>query len=71
LDGNADKIAIPADAPQIVRELTERTGANDFTLQPTRDGITTLWVSRQNLRAILRYLKPKRDGVCNPVTHVL
>ncbi len=46
LDSNADKIDIPSDAPQIVRELTERTGINDFTVQPTRDGITTLWVSR-------------------------
>jgi len=26
---------IPAAAPQIVRELTERTGLNDFTIQPT------------------------------------
>ncbi len=57
MDGNADKIAIPSDAPQIVRELTERTGANDFVIQPTCDGITTLWVFRKNLRAILRYLK--------------
>ncbi len=48
---------IPAAAPQIVRELTERTGLNDFIIQPTRDGITTLWIPKQNLRAILRYLK--------------
>ena len=57
LDGNADNIDIPSDVPQIVRELTERTGINDFTVQPTRDGITTLWVSRANLRTTLRYLK--------------
>jgi len=57
LDGNADNIAIPADVPQIVRELTERTGSNDFVIQPTRDGITTLWIPKQNLRATLRYLK--------------
>jgi NADH-quinone oxidoreductase subunit C/D len=48
---------IPAAASQIARELTERTGLNDFTIQPTRDGITTLWIYRQNLRTILRYLK--------------
>jgi len=57
LDGNADNIAMPADAPQIVRELTERTGSNGFVIQPTRDGITTLWILKQNLRATLRYLK--------------
>jgi len=57
LDGNTDNIAMPSDAPQIVRELTERTGINDFTVQPTRDGIPTLWVSKANLRVILRYLK--------------
>ena len=62
MDGNADKIAIPVDAPQIVHELTERTGINGFTLQPTRDDITTLWITRQNLRAILRYLKVQADS---------
>lgn len=58
MDSNADNIDIPSGAPQIVRELTERTGSNDFTVQPTRDGITTLWLPKQNLRAILSYLKP-------------
>jgi NADH-quinone oxidoreductase subunit C/D len=53
LDGNAEKI----DIPQIVRELKERAGIDNFTLQPTRDGITTVWIPRQNLRAGLRYLK--------------
>ena len=57
MDVNADNIDIPSDTPGIVRELSERLGINDFTVQPTRDGITTLWISRQNLRAILRYLK--------------
>jgi len=57
LDGNTDNIAMPSDAPQIVRELTERTGINDFSVQPTRDGIPTLWVSKANLRTILSYLK--------------
>jgi len=57
LDGNTDNIAMLSDAPQIVRELTERAGINDFTVQPTRDGIPTLWVSKPNLRTILSYLK--------------
>ncbi|HEY8096435.1 MAG TPA: NADH-quinone oxidoreductase subunit C/D [Methylobacter sp.] len=61
MDGNADNIDIPSDVPQIVRELAERTGSNDFTIQPTSDGITTLWISRPNLRANLRYLKLQAD----------
>ena len=54
MDVNADKIDI---LPEIVRELTDRLGINDFSIQLTRDGITTLWITRQNLRTILRYLK--------------
>jgi NADH-quinone oxidoreductase subunit C/D len=57
LDGNADKIDIHSDTPAIVRELTERLSINDFTVQPTRDGINTLWIPKQNLRDILCYLK--------------
>jgi NADH-quinone oxidoreductase subunit C/D len=57
LDGNVDKADISFDTPKIVKELSERLRVNDFTLQPTHDGITTLWVPKQNLRAILRYLK--------------
>ena len=50
---NADNI----DTPGLVLELTERLSINDFTVQPTRDGITTLWIPKQSLRAILCYLK--------------
>lgn len=57
MESSAGITAIPSAAPQIVRELIERTGLYDFTIQPTRDGITTLWIPKQNLRAILRYLK--------------
>jgi NADH-quinone oxidoreductase subunit C/D len=53
LNGNTDKIDIPV----IVRELADRLNINDFTIQPTRDGITTLWITQQNLRTILCYLK--------------
>jgi len=53
LNGNIDKIDIPV----IVRELTDRLSINDFIIQSTRDGITTLWITRQNLRTILCYLK--------------
>jgi NADH-quinone oxidoreductase subunit C/D len=54
LDVNADNIDI---FPEIVQELSDCLGINDFTVQSTRDGITTLWISRQYLRIILRYLK--------------
>ncbi|MGZ8239796.1 MAG: NADH-quinone oxidoreductase subunit C, partial [Methylobacter sp.] len=57
MDGNADKIDIHSDTPAIVRELTERLSINDFTVQRTRDGISTLWIPKQNLRDILCYLK--------------
>ena len=57
LDANANKIEAPSSTPEIVRELSERLRVNDFTLQPAHDGITTLWIPKQNLRAILRYLK--------------
>ena len=57
LDNSAGIADIPANAPPVVRELTERTGLHDFSIQPTRDGITTLWIPKQNLRAILQYLK--------------
>ncbi|WP_411726614.1 NADH-quinone oxidoreductase subunit C/D [Methyloglobulus sp.] len=53
MDDKADK----TDLPKVVQELSERLSINDFTVQLTRDGITTLWISRQNLRAILCYLK--------------
>jgi NADH-quinone oxidoreductase subunit C/D len=57
MDANADKIEYPSSTPDIVRGLTDRLGINDFTVQSTQDGITTLWIPRQNLRDILRYLK--------------
>jgi NADH-quinone oxidoreductase subunit C/D len=57
LDGNTDNIAMPSDVPQIVRELAEHTGISDFIVQPTCDGIPTLWVSKTNLYTVLHYLK--------------
>ena len=52
-----DNINISADTSSITQELTERLRINGFTLQATQDGISTLWISRQNLRTILVYLK--------------
>ena len=50
---NADKI----DTPEIVLELAERLNISGFTVQPTHDGITTLWILRQDQHAVLRYLR--------------
>ncbi|MGZ5000672.1 MAG: NADH-quinone oxidoreductase subunit C/D [Methylomonas sp.] len=57
MNDNAAIVDNPAKAPEILRELTERAGANDFSIQTTVDGIVTLWVPRQNLHGIVRYLK--------------
>ena len=57
MDANAGKIKVPSSTPGIVRELADCVGINDFTVQPTQDGIITLWIPKQNLRAILGYLK--------------
>ena len=57
MDAHANKIEAASNTPDIARELADCLGINDFTVQPTQDGITTLWIFRQNLRAILRYLK--------------
>jgi hypothetical protein len=44
MDANADKIEYPSRAPDIVRGLADGIGINDFTVQSTMDGITTLWI---------------------------
>ncbi|MBI2817023.1 MAG: NADH-quinone oxidoreductase subunit C/D [Acidobacteria bacterium] len=38
-------------------ELTARFGEAVLSIQPTADGIPTLWVSRDRVRDVLRYLK--------------
>lgn len=45
-------------------ELTDRFG-EVFTSQVTRDGITTLWVEKQHLTDVLRYLKADIDQPYN------
>ena len=44
-------------APTIVQELQNRPGAAIAAIQETRDGIPTLWVARDQVRDVLRYLK--------------
>jgi NADH-quinone oxidoreductase subunit C/D len=46
-----------SERPDVVRELRTRFGAETFTLQPTADAVPTLWVSRERVRAVLRFLK--------------
>jgi len=62
LDSNAGIINTPSDTSGIAQELTERLGINNFTVQLTLDGITTIWLNRQNLRAVLCYLKSEASS---------
>jgi NADH-quinone oxidoreductase subunit C/D len=57
LNINAGNIEIPSDTPKITRDISERLNINGFNIQPTCDGITTLWIARENLRTILIFLK--------------
>lgn len=54
---NAGKVAYPSVNLEIAQELAERFGNVDLIAQPTADGITTLWVPRQELHAVLTHLK--------------
>jgi NADH-quinone oxidoreductase subunit C/D len=57
MESNAVMTEIESGLPQIVCELSDRFGKNAFTLQATADGIPTLWVCKENFRAILGFLK--------------
>ena len=46
-----------SEQPSVIQELQGRFGAEAFAVQPTRDGIPTLWVARERLRDVLRFLK--------------
>lgn len=41
----------------IAEELKDRFGDAVLMVQPVRDGVPTVWISRENVRDILRYLK--------------
>jgi len=47
----------PAALPEVVRELYARFGQTTFTYQPTKDGVPTLWVPKERLLEVLRFLK--------------
>ena len=44
-------------SPSIVQELQNRFGAAITAIQETSDGIPTLWIRRDQVRDVLRYLK--------------
>ncbi|MCG3197181.1 MAG: NADH-quinone oxidoreductase subunit C/D [bacterium] len=50
------------DRLDIVAELGSRFGHETFQVQPTRDEIPTLWVSRDKLREVVGYLKTDAPG---------
>ncbi|MCX7011714.1 MAG: NADH-quinone oxidoreductase subunit C/D [Candidatus Sumerlaeota bacterium] len=51
------------DHPTVLQELRERFGAGAVSVQPTRDGVPTLWVSKELAPDVLRHLKA---GVARP-----
>ncbi|MBI5576485.1 MAG: NADH-quinone oxidoreductase subunit C/D [Deltaproteobacteria bacterium] len=50
-----------ADGGPIIKELFDRFGEETLVPQETRDGIQTLWASRDNVRDVLGYLKAGTD----------
>jgi NADH-quinone oxidoreductase subunit C/D len=47
--------------PGVLQELQNRFGEGIATLQPTCDQVPTLWVDRERVRDVLRYLKNEAD----------
>jgi NADH-quinone oxidoreductase subunit C/D len=53
----AENTAVDTQLPEVVRELYARFGAAAFVLQPTKDDVPTLWVGRNQLVEVLRFLR--------------
>ncbi len=49
------------DGAGIIRELQSKFGDHDVISQKTRDGLPTLWVPKEKVRDVLRYLKTETD----------
>ena len=47
----------PITLPDVVRELITRFGGNVFTVQTTVDQVPTVWLPKERLHEVLRYLK--------------
>lgn len=43
--------------PLVLHELLNRFGDGAFTVQPTRDGVATVWSTAERVRDLLRFLK--------------
>ncbi|MGD0960849.1 MAG: NADH-quinone oxidoreductase subunit C/D [Methylomonas sp.] len=56
-DKGADASGVSFPPPQLLAELATGLGFNNFSPQATRDGVATLWIVRNDLRALLLYLK--------------
>lgn len=59
---------VPGTLPEVVRELYARFGENAFVLQPTKDGVPTLWVGKDRLLEVLSWLK---TGIARPYRMLL
>jgi len=53
----AENTAVDTQLPEVVRELYAQFGAEAFVLQPTKDDVPTLWVGRNKLVEVLRFLR--------------
>ena len=51
-----------SERPDVVRELRTRFGEEAFSLQPTADAVSTLWVGKERVRELLRFLKSEVPG---------
>ncbi len=49
------------DQADVVQELQDRFGPGALTVQPTCDGLPTLWAPQDQIRPVLRYLKGEID----------
>ncbi len=45
------------DGYEVVRELTQRFGADAFVVQQTKDNVPTLWVARAQILDVLKFLR--------------
>ncbi|MCK5432887.1 MAG: NADH-quinone oxidoreductase subunit C, partial [Gammaproteobacteria bacterium] len=49
------------DRPQVIQQLLNRFGTDQFVIQNTADNIPTLWSDRSQLKQVIRYLKQEID----------
>jgi NADH-quinone oxidoreductase subunit C/D len=59
LNASPDSAVYPSANPEIAQEIAERLGIVGLIVQPAADGITTLWIPRQEQHAVLDHLKSR------------